>query len=101
MEVPVDIRQPAVIKKMEKGAGKEIKKELQIAIKQAQTNKVDIFGFGEALARMRPNQWEKLKSEWDDVYFPKLDVDVKVEAYIRRTGLRNKSFLSSVKEKQN
>ncbi|MGG3767709.1 Ger(x)C family spore germination protein [Priestia megaterium] len=100
VEVPVDTRQPAVIKKMEKAAGKEIKKELQTAIKQAQTDKVDIFGFGEALERTRPNQWEKLKSEWDDVYFPKLDVDVTVEAYIRRTGLRNKSFLSSVKEKQ-
>ncbi|MED4013978.1 Ger(x)C family spore germination protein [Priestia aryabhattai] len=100
VEVPVDTRQPAVIKKMEKAAGKEIKKELQTAIKQAQTDKVDIFGFGEALERTRPNQWEKFKSEWDDVYFPKLDVDVTVEAYIRRTGLRNKSFLSSVKEKQ-
>ncbi len=98
VEVPVDTRQPAVIKKMEKAAGKEIKKELQTAIKQAQTDKVDIFGFGEALERTRPNQWEKLKSEWGDVYFPKLDVDVTVEAYIRRTGLRNKSFLSSVKE---
>ncbi|MGB8273229.1 MAG: Ger(x)C family spore germination C-terminal domain-containing protein, partial [Priestia megaterium] len=101
VEVPVDTRQPAVIKKMEKAAGKEIKKELQTAIKQAQTDKVDIFGFGEALERTRPNQWEKLKSEWDDVYFPKLNVDVTVEAYIRRTGLRNKSFLSSLKEKQN
>ncbi|MGG0541658.1 Ger(x)C family spore germination protein [Priestia aryabhattai] len=100
VEVPLDIRKPSALKEIEKAIGREIKKELQMAIKQAQSDKVDIFGFGGALERTRPNQWEKLKSEWDDVYFPKLDVDVTVEAYIRRTGLRNKSFLSSVKEKQ-
>jgi spore germination protein KC len=98
MEVPVDITNPNVITKMEKELEKEIKKELKKAIEQAQTNKTDVFGFGEAIHRARPNEWKKLKSEWSDVYFPKLNVDITVEAYIRRAGLRNKSFLSGVKE---
>ncbi|MGG0454427.1 Ger(x)C family spore germination protein [Priestia megaterium] len=100
MEVPVDITNPKVITKIEKSVRKEIKKELRVAIEHAQKNKTDILGFGEVVHRTRPNQFKKLKTEWNDVYFPKLDVDIAVEAYVRRAGLRNKSFLSGVKENQ-
>ncbi|MEH7071083.1 Ger(x)C family spore germination protein, partial [Priestia megaterium] len=100
MEVPVDITNPKVITKIEQSVRKEIKKELQKAIERAQKNKTDILGFGEVVHRTRPNQFKKLKTEWNDVYFPKLDVDITVEAYVRRAGLRNKSFLSGLKENQ-
>ncbi|MGG0454422.1 Ger(x)C family spore germination protein [Priestia megaterium] len=100
MEVPVDITNPKVITKIEQSLRKEIKKELRIAIDRAQKNKTDILGFGEVVHRTRPNQFKKLKTEWNDVYFPKLDADITVEAYVRRAGLRNKSFLSGVKENQ-
>src|SRR6478735_6522350 len=93
MEVPVDITNPKVITKIEQSVRKEIKKELKTAIERAQKNKTDILGFGEVVHRTRPNQFRKLKTEWNDVYFPKLDVDITVEAYVRRAGLRNKSFL--------
>lgn len=99
MEIPVDITNPKVFTKMEQSLRKEIKNELEKAIEHAQKNKTDILGFGEVIHRSRPNEWKKIKSEWSDVYFPKLDVDITVEAYIRREGLRNKSFLSGVKEK--
>ncbi|QDZ88418.1 Ger(x)C family spore germination protein [Priestia megaterium] len=100
MEVPVDITNPKVLTKIEQALRKEIKKELKKAIEQAQKNKTDVFGFGEAIRRSRPNDWKKLKSKWSDVYFPELNVVITVEAYIRRTGLRNKSFLSDIKENQ-
>ncbi|KRD93393.1 spore gernimation protein KC [Bacillus sp. Root239] len=100
MEVPVDITNPKVITKIEQSVREEIKKELKTAIERAQKNKTDILGFGEVIHRTRPNQFKKLKTEWNDVYFPKLDVDITVEAYVRRAGLRNKSFLSGVKENQ-
>ncbi|MFE7083976.1 Ger(x)C family spore germination protein [Priestia megaterium] len=100
MEVPVDISNPTVIRNIEQSARKEIKKELKKAIERAQKNKTDIFGFGEVIHRTRPNQFKKLKTEWNEVYFPKLKVDITVEAYVRRAGLRNKSFLSGVKENQ-
>ncbi|QDZ88593.1 Ger(x)C family spore germination C-terminal domain-containing protein, partial [Priestia megaterium] len=100
MEIPVDITNPKVITKIEQSVRKEIKKELKTAIERAQKNKTDILGFGEVVHRTRPNQFRKLKTEWNDVYFPKLDVDITVEAYVRRAGLRNKSFLSGVKENQ-
>jgi spore germination protein KC len=100
MNVPVDITDVKVISKMEKELEKEIKKEIKKAIELGQTNKADVFGFGEAIRRSRPNDWKKLKPMWNDVYFPELKVDVTVEAYIRRAGLRNKSFLSSLEEDQ-
>ncbi|MED4298210.1 Ger(x)C family spore germination C-terminal domain-containing protein, partial [Priestia megaterium] len=91
---------PKVITKIEQSVRKEIKKELKTAVERAQKNKTDILGFGEVVHRTRPNQFKKFKTEWNDVYFPKLDVDITVEAYVRRAGLRNKSFLSGVKENQ-
>ncbi|MGI8382525.1 Ger(x)C family spore germination protein [Priestia megaterium] len=100
MEVPVDITNPKIITKIEQSVRKEIKKELKTAVERAQKNKTDILGFGEVVHRTRPNQFKKLKTEWNDVYFPKLDVDITVEAYVRRAGLRNKSFLSGIKENQ-
>ncbi|MGG3123976.1 Ger(x)C family spore germination protein [Priestia megaterium] len=100
IEVPVDITNPKVITEIEQFVSKEIKKELVTAVERAQKNKTDILGFGEVVHRTRPNQFKKLKTEWNDVYFPKLDVDITVEAYIRRAGLRNKSFLSGLKENQ-
>ncbi|RPK14781.1 Ger(x)C family spore germination protein [Priestia endophytica] len=100
IKVPVDITNPKVITKIEQSLNKEIKKELKKAIEHAQKNKADIFGFGEVVHRSRPNEWKKMKSKWSDVYFPKLNVDITVDAYIRRSGLRNKSFLSGVKENQ-
>ncbi|PVE64417.1 Ger(x)C family spore germination protein [Priestia megaterium] len=100
IEVPVDINNPKVITKIEQSLKKEIKKEIKKAIKHSQKKKADIFGFGEVIQRSRPNQWEKIKTEWSNVYFPKLNVDITVEVYVRRAGLRNKSFLSGVKENQ-
>ncbi|MFD1781538.1 Ger(x)C family spore germination protein [Fredinandcohnia salidurans] len=98
VEVPIDLTDPLLIVKIEKAAEKEIKKEIQEAINQAQKNKTDVFGFGEAIQRSDPNLWRKLKSDWNSVYFPELIVDVKVEAFVRRTGLRTKSYLTEIKE---
>ncbi|MBU3574144.1 Ger(x)C family spore germination protein [Priestia aryabhattai] len=99
MEVPVDITNPTVITKIEQALKKEIKEELMEAIKHGQKEKADVFGFGEVIHRTRPNTWKNIESQWSNVYFPKLNVEVTVEAYVRRAGLRNKSFLSGIKEK--
>ncbi|CAN7541916.1 Ger(x)C family spore germination protein [Rossellomorea sp. LjRoot5] len=98
MEVPVDITDGKMISQMEQKVEEEIKGEIKKAIEQAQSNKTDIFGFDEVIRRSRPADWNKLEAMWGDVYFPELKVDITVEAYIRRAGLRNKSFLSSLEE---
>ncbi|WHZ02670.1 Ger(x)C family spore germination protein [Neobacillus sp. YX16] len=87
--VPTDLNNPDVLLKIEKEIEKEIKKEMTMALKQAQKNKSDIFGFGDTLHRSNPEAWKKMKSEWNDVYFPEVKADIVVDAFIRRTGLRN------------
>ncbi|MDM5330062.1 Ger(x)C family spore germination protein [Neobacillus sp. CF12] len=87
--VPIDLINPDVLLKLEKELEKEIKKEISMAVKQAQKNKSDIFGFGDALHRTNPKEWEKMASKWHDVYFPEVKIDIVVDAFIRRSGLRN------------
>jgi spore germination protein KC len=89
IRVPADVNNPDVLLKIEKEIEKEIKKEITMAVKQAQKNKSDIFGFGEALHRTKPREWKKIASKWHDVYFPEVKIDIVVDAFIRRSGLRN------------
>jgi spore germination protein KC len=87
--VPIDLTNPDVLLKVEKVMEKEIKKEISMAVKQAQKNRSDIFGFGEALHRTNPKEWKKIATKWNDIYFPEVKIDIVVDAFIRRTGLRN------------
>jgi spore germination protein KC len=87
--VPIDLNNPDVLLKVEKVIEKEIKKEISMAVKHAQKNKADIFGFGDALHRTNPKEWKKMAARWNDIYFPEVKTDIVVDAFIRRSGLRN------------
>ncbi|WP_342669980.1 Ger(x)C family spore germination protein [Domibacillus iocasae] len=98
LTTPVDITDPAVISDLEKEIEKEIKKQLEKAVTRTQKNNSDIFGFGEVVHRTDPEKWKKMKRDWDDEYFPYVNVNVKVDAFIRRTGLRTNSFHSNTEK---
>lgn len=100
VRVPIDLKDPNTIGKIEKKIREQTKKEIEQAIRQAQQKKADIFGFGEVFHRDEPKEWKKVKKDWEDVIFPNLNVEVKVEAYVRRTGLRNNSYLSDIKSEK-
>ncbi|MGE8203206.1 Ger(x)C family spore germination protein [Heyndrickxia sp. NPDC080065] len=95
-EVPVDLKDPKTIHLLEVAATKEIKKEIESTVKKIQKEKSDVFGFGDIIHRSNPKAWKKLERNWNDVGFPALEVRVKVDTYIRRTGLRNKSYMSEI-----
>ncbi|GAA3314976.1 hypothetical protein GCM10020331_008870 [Ectobacillus funiculus] len=59
--------------------------------------KSDIFGFGEAVKRADPKTWEKMRKEWSKT-FAVSKVDVKVDAFIQRPGMRTKPYLSDLKK---
>lgn len=99
-KVPVDFENLQVLLDIEKALGKDVKEGMKSAIAQAQDNHSDIFGFGDRMHQSYPQEWGKLKEDWHDVTFPKLEVEVKVNTYIRRTGLRNKPFLSNLKHNE-
>ncbi|MGM0922326.1 MAG: Ger(x)C family spore germination protein [Bacillota bacterium] len=94
--VPVTLNDSNVLFKIEKLLEKEILKEIKNAVQLAKEDKTDIFGFGDAVYRSNPVEWKKLKNDWNDVHFPEVKVDVKVDAFIRRTGMLKKPPLSEM-----
>ncbi|MCZ0755894.1 Ger(x)C family spore germination protein [Anoxybacillus sp. J5B_2022] len=89
---PIDLTNPTQIATLEKKIRNEIQKEVQKAIRHAQREKSDIFGFGEIIHRTYPKEWKQMQRVWDEQYFPHLPISIKVDAFVRRTGLRNKPY---------
>ncbi|XJZ28855.1 Ger(x)C family spore germination protein [Bacillota bacterium Lsc_1132] len=96
-DLPINLNDPEVIKKIEKKLSKKIKTEVFAAIHEAKKQKSDIFGFGEKLHRVDPVYWKKAKGNWDE-RFAQLPVTVEVQAYIRREGVRTLPFWSKMQK---
>lgn len=90
---PLDLGKHKTIEKLEKQMEEEIKEELMMALEAAKEEKSDIFGFGETVNREDPKLWKKIKGKWDDEIFPETEVNINVEGFIRRSGLRTKSYI--------
>jgi len=64
-----------------------IRNDIQLAVKTAQQEfNSDIFGFGNLLYRTLPRDWRRLSGRWDEI-FPRVQVNILVDANVRRTGL--------------
>jgi spore germination protein KC len=87
---PLDLSRPETIKKLEALQAGAIRSEVESALAKAQQEYgVDVFGFGEAVHRKFPEQWKEIKKDWPDL-FPLVQVQVVVDAKIRRTGMISK-----------
>jgi spore germination protein KC len=84
---PIDLTKKEEIAKLEKEWERETEKQVMEAVKAAQSEKSDIFGFGEVVNRANPKAWKKMKKEWNNT-FAESKVDVKVDAFIRLPGKR-------------
>jgi spore germination protein KC len=84
----VNLGDPENIDKLEKEIEKEIKDRMRMTLDKAQGELgSDIFGFGEALYKKYPKEWNNTyKEKWDDE-FPELEVIVKPKVFVRRVGL--------------
>ena len=82
-----DLSRESVMETVEDGIAKEIKSEMEAAVKKARTElQVDIFGFGTQLHKTNPKVWEKVQKEWNDVIFPRVRIEYEVNVTIERTG---------------
>ncbi len=90
---PIALGKHESIEKIEKQMEKEIKEEVMMALEAAKEQKSDIFRFGETVNREDPKLWKKIKGKWDDEIFPETEVHVNVQVFIRRSGLRTKSYI--------
>ncbi|OIK08427.1 spore gernimation protein GerC [Bacillus sp. MUM 116] len=92
----LDLTNPKSISFLEKEAEKSLTEIIKKAIKHAQKDyRADIFGFGEALSRSAPNDWEKYKKDWNQK-FSQMPFKVKVNMHIRQTGTINNSPLNNM-----
>ncbi|MFB7637973.1 Ger(x)C family spore germination protein [Peribacillus butanolivorans] len=97
VECHIDLTKPETIEKLEKIYEKEAKNSFMNSIKQVQENdKVDIFGFGEAIHRADPKAWKKLKKDWDK-HFEHVPVNIKVQGEIRNIGTVGNPVLEKIK----
>lgn len=94
----IDLKNPETIQELEKNYEKEATRIINETIDVLQEEyQSDIFGFGEAIHRANPEEWNKIKENWDEE-FSDLTVNVKVDMKIRLTGTVNSSFLEKLKD---
>ncbi|WP_028610215.1 Ger(x)C family spore germination protein [Paenibacillus harenae] len=94
---PINPKTHEVIAKLQQQLAEETKKEIELAVKAAQLTRSDIFGFATVIKRTYPKDWKKMKENWPALY-SESEVKVSVKAYVRRTGLRFKSYIKPKEE---
>ncbi|UOY91854.1 Ger(x)C family spore germination protein [Ectobacillus sp. JY-23] len=87
----VAITNPDVIKQIETKMSKEVKREIEHAVRLVQQEKSDIFGFGEFLYRNSPRVWNTYEKQWEE-QFAKAKLHVTVHTTLRRSGMIQDHF---------
>lgn len=87
------IQKKKTIEKLEKNLNKKIKKDISKTIKKSQKQyHSDVFGFGNKIYKKYPQKWKKVEKNWNDIYFPNLNIEVKVKITIKSTGSLDKTI---------
>jgi spore germination protein KC len=88
---------PNTYKKVEKLTNQYVKEKVLGTIKTVQKDYgIDIFGFGEVVARQDYKNFKKVKDDWDEA-FKDAEIDVGVNIKIRRAGIRTKGVFDRMK----
>jgi spore germination protein KC len=84
--------------KYEKQTEKFIEDEIKRTIKKVQEDyQIDIFGFGVSLNRSNHKTFKKIKKDWDQ-YFTEAEVKVDANIFLRRSGIRNDSYIKELQD---
>ncbi len=98
VECKINLTKLGTIDELEKIYEKEVIEIINETLDTLQKQyKTDIFGFGEAIHRSNPKEWNKMKENWDEE-FSNLTVNVKVDMKLHRTGTINNSLLEKIKD---
>ncbi|SHJ71667.1 Ger(x)C family spore germination protein [Propionispora hippei] len=88
-----DITKLPVLAEINQAQQQVIEAEVRDTIHKVQKEYgTDIFGFGKMLYADYPDEWQKIKTDWPDI-FPHVEYTLKVTTKIRRTGLLQKSLI--------
>jgi spore germination protein KC len=84
--------------KYEKQTERFIEDEIKATINNVQEDyQIDIFGFGVSLNRSNHKTFKRIKKDWDQ-YFTEAEVKVEANIFLRRSGIRNDSFIKDLQE---
>ncbi|WP_427337806.1 Ger(x)C family spore germination protein [Caloranaerobacter sp. DY30410] len=87
LETKNDVLDDKLLKRLEGVIENKVKNEIDGTIEKIQKEfKADVIGIGEYLYKFKPDIWDKVKDDWDDV-FPEVKIKVNVKAKIRRIGM--------------
>ncbi|QHW29833.1 Ger(x)C family spore germination protein [Paenibacillus rhizovicinus] len=78
--------------KVEQDWSTKTKANMMAAIRSAQAQQSDVFGFGEILQRTHPKAWRKVQDNWAET-FAEAEVHISFRGQILRSGMRGKSLL--------
>lgn len=92
----INLENAEIIKQIDEKTKESLKSIISKGINIAKQNKTDVFGFGNMIYKNNPKYWYKLAKEWDDKYFPELDVKTKITVNIKSKG----SLETTTKEKK-
>jgi spore germination protein KC len=85
-ESRTNLSTPEMLEKLGTAKADALKKEMEQTLRRLQEMEADIIGFGTILRRRNPQAFRALAGRWPQV-FRTLQVEIRVKAHIRRTGL--------------
>ncbi|MNV76888.1 hypothetical protein D3C71_1702710 [compost metagenome] len=80
-----------MIKELEAQIEQQIEENINTGWSAMKRLKTDVVGFADKIHRKFPSDWRRIKENWQDE-LAQMDLDVQVQATIRRSGLIQKSF---------
>jgi Ger(x)C family germination protein len=87
LDAPKELLDEETIRSIEKKVENQVKKDIEGVIKKLQEEfKVDIIGLGEYISKFKPDLWESVKDDWDEV-FTDVVINISVKAKLRRVGM--------------
>ncbi|EOD01684.1 Ger(x)C family spore germination protein [Caldisalinibacter kiritimatiensis] len=87
LDAEVDLLDEKTISAIEKLVEDEIQKEIEGTVKKLQKEfKADVIGIDMYISKFKPNLWEEIKNDWDEI-FPEMNIKVTVDAKLRRVGM--------------
>lgn len=96
---PIDLGKDETLRVLQVLLEKELRARILPVLDKVQHEfAVDVLDFGDAVRRGAPLAWEAgLKERWDE-QFPKVPVEFRVTAHVRRTGLHGVPLWGQTKE---
>ncbi|MDR6550162.1 Ger(x)C family spore germination protein [Paenibacillus qinlingensis] len=90
----LDINNPHEMQVIQQALETTAKKQVRQFLDKIQKEvKVDSVGFGQEIYKKYPEQWSKMKDQWDTL-FPEVDIAVEVNLNVNGAGMVHSSFES-------